>query len=265
MDATLYVSWGFGNVRDVFIVKGIYNSDVALKTKSTQIERAANILQAWTLRREAKCLSNITTTGLLTVDPVYVSELAQIGQEIREFTDLAYSFGIGLDINESQLALEFAIKRDQILALYAEVVAAEQEPQDPLEEVEKSESLDQILGVLEIISKNLPTIADPVAARSMGVLASTLLKMAKSLAEEPLQKGRTKLPMPKRTPLKIEAKFPDVPAGHAAAGTIKDGKIKVKPVDPETGQALPQKWNSASAGMVRGPENTAVSSRKQGQ
>lgn len=53
-----------------------------------------------------------------------------------------------------------------------------------------------------------------------------------------------------------------LPSPASVAGTVKDGKIKVAPIDPANGAAKPQGWNQARSGMVVGPSGSAVSSRE---
>jgi hypothetical protein len=73
---------------------------------------------------------------------------------------------------------------------------------------------------------------------------------------------RLRLPAPKLSPKKVNHKYPDAIASPASAGgTIKDGSIKVAPVDPKDGSAQGQGWNQARAGMVVSPKGSAVSSR----
>lgn len=53
-----------------------------------------------------------------------------------------------------------------------------------------------------------------------------------------------------------------LPSPASVAGTVKDGKIKVAPVDPANGAPREQGWNQARAGMIVGPKGSAVSSRE---
>jgi hypothetical protein len=101
------------------------------------------------------------------------------------------------------------------------------------------------------------------------VQALVLLAHSASGKEEDVQKAedlfkRLHLPKPKLSSKKpAPMKYPDALASPASeAGTIKDGKIKVAPVDAESGQAKEQGWNQARSGMVVGPSGSAVSSRQ---
>ncbi len=72
-------------------------------------------------------------------------------------------------------------------------------------------------------------------------------------------------PMPATTPSKTHMVYPDAPAAiGSTAGTVNDGKIKVTPIDPETGAADGSGWNGGRAGLVMSPKGSAVSSRQPG-
>ncbi len=72
-------------------------------------------------------------------------------------------------------------------------------------------------------------------------------------------------PMPQKTPSKTHMTYPDAPAAiGSTAGTVNDGKIKVTPVDPGTGEPQPSGWNGGRAGLIMSPKGSAVSSRQPG-
>ncbi len=67
------------------------------------------------------------------------------------------------------------------------------------------------------------------------------------------------------TKKQVHMVYPDaLPSPASVAGTVKDGKIKVAPVDPLTGAPRPEGWNQARSGMIMGPKGSAVSSRTPG-
>lgn len=119
--------------------------------------------------------------------------------------------------------------------------------------------------------------ASPDAFEAIKQVVQAMVAMAHSVGQDPESKESTdeesvqkaeslwkrlRLPEPKLSPKKVDMKYPDAVASPASGGgTIKDGKIKVAPVDPKDGSARPQGWNSARAGMVVGPHGSAVSSR----
>lgn len=248
MEHGFTVAWSFGNTHDTFLVKGVYNSDEQMRSTSVHIQRAANTIDTWCLRRKAKCLMSITTEGVFMCSPEFIKEVEELSKEIREYTQLPYSMGVGLDVQEALFAMQFGLKTDKPIALFAEAKDAQPEDED---EIEKSESVQAITGTLSKLSALLKSNQiDLPVRKNLSAIAVHLTELLEKKFKLPMRKSIKPPPAPPAQPY------------APVAGTIKDGKIKVKPIDPQTGEVGETGWNGARAGMIRSKGDTAISSRQ---
>lgn len=246
-----YIIWSFGNPHDTFIIKGVLNSNDQLRSTSSKIQRAADVIDAWCLHRNIRCLMNICTFGAFICGPDFVRELESLSDEVREYTGLKYSFGVGLDTKEAEVAMRYALGADKAIALYAEAV--ENMSDDEEDDLGKGEAVAPLIDLLHNMATILPGIKDESVSAALQQVAKKLTTVAKSVAA-----ARTKLPMRKGQ----GHKYPAAATFNPTAGIINDGKIKVKPVDPHTGKEGKTGWNGARAGMIRSKGDTAISSRQ---
>jgi hypothetical protein len=200
----VHVSWGTSDFSTELEIAIDSREDTQLKILDNHIKDVANCIEAWVEHRRGKNLLSAATTGLFLVEPEFIRELPQLLGLLHSTSMMQYHFGVGVEIEESNTALKYAIKHGDTIALYDDgMLQSEEEDEDPLLKdegglqhdekhgqiaIDQEDPTEAVMRALAKIRDNSESIeklrqTNPEAYEAFRNITKAMVAMAKQIAE----------------------------------------------------------------------------------
>ncbi len=201
----VHCSWGTADFANELELAIDSREDTSLKILDNHIKDVANCIEAWVEHRHGKNLLSAATTGLFVIEPEFIRELPQLLGLLESASMMQYHFGIGVEIEESNSALKYAMKHGDSISLFDEDMfddEQEDEDDDPLLKGEQPEHdtphgkfvqemedpTESVMRALSKIRDNSDAIeklrdSNPEAYKAFRNITQAMVAMAKQISE----------------------------------------------------------------------------------
>lgn len=199
----VYVSWGTADFASELEIAVDSREQTSLKILDNHIHDIENCIDAWVEFRRGKNLLSASSTGVFTVEPEYIREIPQLITMLESSSSMKFHFGVGVEIEEANAAMKYAIERGDHIALFDEEMLEEDEEDDPLlksdfelshpeahgqKALDSEDPTEAVMSALSKIRDHADAIerlkqSNPEAYQAFRNITQAMVAMAKQIAE----------------------------------------------------------------------------------